>query len=699
MQYAVDLAQLFVDRGSEVVLVTNRLFGRGVFKQRRSDLSSIAFKPKLVRVLVQPAFFKKKHPYENLKRKKPGLGARIRRWFFKPGSIRPVLYFVFEDFRAGHFHNLLNLVAFMSRISNPIMLVPALLAAILGVMAWGFAKLPPGRLLGRLIARLDAWRERVVERQLSRLEATGSVQAIWGLFRRQSAGYLRMYQRVNPGPDDVVILPTAEQPDLVAIERLLAANPRWRTARHKLILRTPVWNREGSMGEPPEAAKLQRKALIDLVEVARNLELFADTEELVDQYRILGFANVRLLPILYGERLLNRMNAAALEVPEAVADRPLTVLRSGSAQREKGFLVMPDLLKAAQLASAAGGARLRFVIQSTMLRFQRRWDRLVATINRLHWFNRGDVKLIVSEVSTAQYEDTLMESDIVLSHNRSVPYMHGSTGTTIEAMLAGKPLVTMSENWGGRQLRNLDRYVDHIVEFSERTRIAGFGSDAFIPEPITFDQGWHDHGRIWDPFFNVLPEQLSFDVAQRFTSPVPPRATHVVAIARSTNVPRPGDLFKIGLQAVRSGDALERDRPREHVYQYLSPLRQAAVWRYFGAGREVTAAVWTLPEGTLRVHGGVVQLDRRATLDGVDIEIRICDNSASHLPISAVGLVADTPYEIAEGLGEIATHFVHYAETARMASSDLAGFHNRETFARAFIDGEVLPISGDTDSQ
>lgn len=695
MQYAVDLAELCAERGAQVSIVVNKLFGRGAFKQGAGEIEKLSFKPKLYRALHQPAFYKKRHPYEKLKKKKPSLIKKVQNWFIKPGSVRPVIYFAAADYRSGNFKSPLQLLSFFTRYANPIALVSGVAAATVGGVIWVAAKSAPGRFITNILTKVDGRLTKISERSQARIESANSLMNRFKVLRKQISGYRAMFAKVDPGEDDLILFQTAEQSDLLALARVVQGHAKWRRAHYKLILRTPVWDRDGNVVEPPEEAKLLRSTLLELMQGIERLELFVDTEEMVDQYRALGFQDVNLVPILYGREVSEQFDAVATMEAPPHDGRTLSVVRSGSAQREKGFLVLPDLVKAAQIERAKSGIDLRFIIQATMLRFQPRWDRLVETVNRLRWFSDGDVELITKEVSTEDYVKTLVRSDIVLSPNRSVPYMHGSTGTTIEALRAGKPLVSLSENWGSRQVRNLDLFVNHLDAFATSTEFFRLGDADLTSDQWAFEGDWMDLPGTWAPFCQIEPWQLSSDIARRIDVQVPPGVTHIVAFVRNKNKLYPGDVVKVGLQMVRGRDALNSARADRHMYQYIDPVSLAAIWRYFGAGREVTANIWTVRPGTIRVSGGLVLLDRRAALNDLELEIVFCSNPGDALPISAAGYLGDNPYELAEGMFEVARHIDHYRATAREASQALRPFHNRAAFWDCFLGGKTHAIPGD----
>lgn len=686
MQFAMDLVELYSQRGYKPVIVVNDKFGRGAFKQTRAQRAELRARATVIPALEQKVFFKKKHPYEKLPIVHRSVVEKANMWFFRPGEVRSILYFGVADFRSGDFKSPLQFIQFLFQHGRGFGTVLDLFAVSAATAGWGLNRLLQGRpqdIWNRVSARVHA----IDQRAEKRVTVASDLWDRYKTWQKQKAGYERAFRRTDPGPGDQVVFQTAELPDLVALERILAANPRWRRADYRLFLRSPLWDREGNMLEPPEETKLLRKTLLQLQQWIPNVHMFGDTEELVDQYHVLGFRRVRLVPILFGAEVTERLNASldAAAKPRKKGDEGVKLLRSGSAQREKGFLTLPDIVKAGQIAPREKGLpRMSFTFQATMLRFQPRWDKLVETINRLNWFKDGDVRIVRKEVSTQEYMANLEACDVVLSPNRSVPYTHGSTGTTIEAVRAGKPLVTLGENWGARQLRNLDGFVDHLDAFAGKTGVARVGDEAFIQDPIAFEGGWKDLDPVWRPYCHVHDWQIALDVARRAEIHLPEGVTEVVVFLNTTDKLRPGDVAKVGLQMKRSVESLREDRSKRDLFQYADPTAALPVWRYFGGQRQRTANVWRLRPGTRSIRLGMVLLDRRASLDHLSLDVVLCSNPGQRLPISAAGYMADNPFEIIEGMEEIARHLEHYRGTAREAALNLRTFHNREVFWDAF---------------
>uniref|UniRef100_B0T5A1 Uncharacterized protein n=1 Tax=Caulobacter sp. (strain K31) TaxID=366602 RepID=B0T5A1_CAUSK len=686
MQFALDLAELFKEDQAETVLVVNRFFGKGALKLSPTEAAEVKRRAEVVATLHQPIFHGKTHPYEKLPRTYLGVWDRFIRRFNRPGSLRPVLYFAVEDYRAGNFKSVHQFTQFLSSLKLRARDIPDLLMVGLGAFAWVLLRRGPGRWISKAVDRFTARRHHKKEHPLSTQTTYTVLRDRFLESMRQERGYAKAFSRLRPTSRDLLIYQTAELADLVVLSRELAKRKSLRETPIKLVLRTPIWNREGNMLEPPEETKLLRKTLLELRNHSSRIEMFVDTTELADQFATLGFKSIRVLPILFGADLTRRFEEASVKPLSVSTTGPVKMLRAGSAQREKGFLVMPDLVKAAQIAVASGSRPVHFTIQATMLRYQRRWDRLIAAINRLRWFDHGDIKVVTKDVSTEQYAENLVDCDVVLSPNRSVPYMHGSTGTTIEAIRAGKPVITMGENWGARQLRNLDLYVDHLQTFAQKTGVATHKDDSFVQDPLAFQGAWKDISKTWAPFCHIEEWwQLSWDIARRAEYPVPEGVTEVIVFLSNDDRQRPGDIAKVAIQEIRTQDELRADRAAGTLYEFAEPASEAPIWRYFGGERKHTANIWRLRQGARSVRLGLVLLDRRTSLDHIKLEVVMCSNPDRALPISAAGYMADNPFELMVGMEEVGHHLDHYQRTARTAAAAVSKFHNRETFLEVLM--------------
>ncbi len=705
LQYAMDIAAMYKREGATVELVVNKYFGRGVFKLRPAEAESIEELGKVHRVLQRFVFHKKLHPYEKLPKPPKGLSVAFKNWLQKPGTKRGIMHYAIAEFRAGHIKSLRELTFFVANHMNVFdILLAALTSPVWLIMLAIDRRLKPKveEPEEKQQTRLGLWAGLITARATSApvtksgfsSKVTTAERLIneGAVFRRNVGRYRAAMRKLRPGKDDVLVFQTADLDEMRILEALVKTDPSLAEASYKVIIRPPIWHREGNLVEAPEATKQISRSLVALSGLIRNFNYYVETEEIADQFREVGLGRVRVIPILYGEHSGAELDAALNAPPQPFVpgSRPLVALRSGRAHREKGYLLLPDLLKAAQIERAHGGPEIHFNVHAFMTRYERRSDEIIGTTNRMKWFRDGDVKFANKEMSNEQYMADLVGCDIVLAINRHIFYSHGASGTTIEALRAGKPFVVYGENWGGRILRNQNVFIQYLKDFADKTAVARLPLNSITSTSLSLTSHDPSLWAGWEPFRNTEWSQLSFDVARRVLFPVKEDVTHVIVHVKNGGLRMPGDLLKVGLRAFRDSKSLRAAQAQAPQYAYIDPTTSQHSWRYFGGLPLETANIWKLPSGTLQLDISVVLLDRRCDIGNVEVEIILCSEPTGTLPISAGGVMVDTSYEVAEGVFEVGKHMDHYAATARTAGKVMAKIHNAEAYWLAFTNQQLL---------
>jgi glycosyltransferase involved in cell wall biosynthesis len=179
-----------------------------------------------------------------------------------------------------------------------------------------------------------------------------------------------------------------------------------------------------------------------------KFQFHSDTEQLAAEYRDLFDVQVGVCPIPVDlTRLLPKLGDA---LSRGVSKRPLVASYLGTARSEKGYR---DLLEAIEFVAETYVAsdRLHFVLQCSepslrsepgLLEYQ---ERLEARLRERRILSK--VRLVKHIVDAEAYCDLVAQSDIVLLGYSAESYRSRSSSVLVEAMAAGKVVVTTEGSW------------------------------------------------------------------------------------------------------------------------------------------------------------------------------------------------------------------------------------------------------------
>ena len=263
------------------------------------------------------------------------------------------------------------------------------------------------------------------------------------------------FARVPPAAEDHVFLHTLGCQELAAIlsaltRRLLPGDPI--PYFHILLRRDPA---ELFADYRPYADHFGQIAASPFLR--RKLLLHADTQQLSEAFAALTGLPVATAPIPLDRGLLRE--ALSARAPRR-RGAPLTVAYLGDAREEKGFQLLPQALTYLWPDYIAKG-RVRFLLQSN---FNTPGGEagILAAAQALAGF--PGTTLYSDPVSPAEYFRLLAAADIVLIPYSAERYRYRSSGVLVEAMAAGKVVVTSAGSWMARQVTP-----EHAVLFDAPT--------------------------------------------------------------------------------------------------------------------------------------------------------------------------------------------------------------------------------------
>jgi glycosyltransferase involved in cell wall biosynthesis len=255
------------------------------------------------------------------------------------------------------------------------------------------------------------------------------------------------------GPDDLVFMPTANHREVYAVRRLIAKIGERRVPRFHLEFRHEIAEHGNLANETRPAIIRETRFGRFFFDLCRQmpkspgdrLSLWTDTEELAEDYLHLSGYPFGVLPIPFNHSLIKNRQQPGRP--------PLTCLYLGDVREEKGFHLLPVLIRSLQNDDS-----VRFVIQATKPHPAATTPTLLAAMSALSALESFDPNLVglagrdLDFLPREQYFRMLAESDIVLCLYDAKIYRARSSGIMTEALAAGKPVIVPAETWMAHQL-------------------------------------------------------------------------------------------------------------------------------------------------------------------------------------------------------------------------------------------------------
>jgi glycosyltransferase involved in cell wall biosynthesis len=189
-------------------------------------------------------------------------------------------------------------------------------------------------------------------------------------------------------------------------------------------------------------ASLLRQALADLYSTpgSQNIRLFTDSDNLSEEH---------------GQILRRRFQTAPIPVDTALfgsrirqSDGVATILYLGDARTEKGYGSFPAIARALQPELASG--RVRMIIQSN---FNVPGGEPGIAAARDFLSTLPNVLLLRHAMNEQQYNEYLLQADLVLLPYQANRYVSRTSGILAEAICAGVPAIVPPGTWLADQVR------------------------------------------------------------------------------------------------------------------------------------------------------------------------------------------------------------------------------------------------------
>ncbi|HEX5445131.1 MAG TPA: hypothetical protein VFW87_14930 [Pirellulales bacterium] len=535
------------------------------------------------------------------------------------------------------------------------------------ILLWGWATLcDAGRLLMAAIPcrsyleRVCAAARQVVSRILRpALVAVRRRRAVvqWLLGGRKPSVFAADTQTLlgglSLGHDDLVFIPTIEPNEMLGLRLLFERSPAARQPTWHLLFRRNIYaGRDSEYAAEDESLRGLRNAFRRFQERLHGVRVYfyTDTDQLTEQYNRLGVVPFTTLPVPVDAAY--RAGAA-----DAGDNGTLEIAYAGDARPEKGYHHLPRLVQDVWHDCVANG-KASFRIQSNFNTPHGEPAAIVAR-SQLAAFAPEKVRLLLAPLTSDDYRQLVVRSDLMLVLYHRDNYYARSSGVFVEALAAGIPVVAPAGSWMASELENeIHAYHRSLLQ---RPEIA-------CTEVEGARQAWRTAGsrKDWRMADGLL--NLSGSAARLCNLDVPPESKYLL-VSFHNHSSTAGNSVRVTAHFSCSS---ERPRARAEAISGGHPARPASV--------------------LLRVPAGVdcVQLRLRGAF--TDKAIPLGDlrfyflRSPGELPRSAIGAIYAEPGEIADAVREVVQHHGHYRATAQAKSISWAAFHEPGHLVRRLLD-------------
>jgi glycosyltransferase involved in cell wall biosynthesis len=239
---------------------------------------------------------------------------------------------------------------------------------------------------------------------------------------------------------------------MLGIALLLEKNQIYRNLRFVLLMRYSVIMAAGPFSARKPAldkATAEKYSLAFEVICAADpdgvVKFVTDSDGLAKEF--MQFSRGRVVSVLPIPHTLFLPTAAPTPAVPAKDPQRLRIIYLGDAREEKGFAMLPAVVRACHQARQP----VEFVFQAFISSPYH--QQMAAVIEELDRLNLPQVRLIRTTLDPISYQALLHSADLVLIPHDAVTYHSRTSGTFVEAICADKPVVAPGNSWMSDQLK------------------------------------------------------------------------------------------------------------------------------------------------------------------------------------------------------------------------------------------------------
>ncbi len=177
----------------------------------------------------------------------------------------------------------------------------------------------------------------------------------------------------------------------------------------------------------------------------RMIMLATDSEQLANDFKAKTNEQFTVLPIPHLPVFsCNNSTQSSRE------NKPLRMLFLGGARVEKGIDTLVEAI--AQLEKEICQLQLEFIIQCNIFLYEEETEAALEKLDRIDQNFGHGIRLVKDSLSTDEYYQLLLESDVVVIPYRRDAYKSRTSGIFAEALAAGKPVIVTEGTWMAAQM-------------------------------------------------------------------------------------------------------------------------------------------------------------------------------------------------------------------------------------------------------
>ena len=465
----------------------------------------------------------------------------------------------------------------------------------------------------------------------------------------------RLFRKISLQEGDVVFIPTLSEYDMLGLLGYLKNHKESKQASWHLLFRRNIFEgREpGYNMQLDRLAFLRKKFLKFSIESSdHRVRFYTDTDKLTDQYNYLRTVSFVTLPIPINEELQKE----GVRIPP----KTLRAVYIGDARREKGYQFLPGLARGVY-KDFLDTDRLEFIVQSNFS-FDKDVYRYNAEVvlakKQLEYFDKG-VTIIDHPLSTSEYKNLVLSSDIgILMYDRNNYYAR-SSGAFVEYMGIGVPVIVTSGSWMADQLADfIYAYHQKLVQRPDirmvrrvKPRDWWHVSGGFLhPTNGTLAMGGHQM-----PLYSHIKRELQANHVLLSFRFVAPGLQGVYVTVQLTEWDRDGYKIRTQRQTVGKSDRY----PSSCLFRLTKGCRTVSI-SFHNAFDNFLVAL-------------------------KDVTLQYLEPSSGEIPLSSVGVIVDDIEDAIEALGEIVNHYPHYLKTAQDVRKQWNEWNNARSLVRQII--------------
>jgi hypothetical protein len=258
---------------------------------------------------------------------------------------------------------------------------------------------------------------------------------------------------------DTIFLPTATPHTIAQILEFLVLNGAETSPAIHALLR---YDSDAMPEELPLGPFEPLKRALQSGQMGRKLFLWAETEALASHYTTHSGAEVNTLHHNSGLSLPDRADHSVAQNTTRVQISYL-----GDGREEKGFHLLPGIIDTVLANTAVRSDPQPFFSIQIYWNARNVTPRLIRAAADLRAFGSGSLSIFEGPLGTAEYEDLVLTSDIILLPYSVTAYSRRGSGVLVDALVAGKIVIAPKNTWIGHQAEDA-----HGLTYEHESEIA-----------------------------------------------------------------------------------------------------------------------------------------------------------------------------------------------------------------------------------